>query len=158
MATRLFEWIGNNVIRKEVKKKCLWKKLSPPPVWDLGDVMGICKRVTGLCTKFRLLPLEPFALTSLGAAWPGASPACTPAPGGKPRAHLAPPDLPSRHTQADTSKTLCQQPFTLFHKRTEAEFSKIQWPRCLTTGARHMASASRGRAPRAMKQQPSVVW
>lgn len=56
MATRLFE--GNNVIRKEVKKKCLWKKLSPPSVWDLGDVMGICKRVTGLCTKFRLLHLH----------------------------------------------------------------------------------------------------
>jgi hypothetical protein len=100
--------------------------------------------------KFHLLPLEPFALASLGALWPGASPACTPTPGGKPRAHLAPPDLPPRHKQADTSKTLSQQPSTCFHKRMGAEFKKIQWPRGSTTGARRMA-------PRAMKQQAYVV-
>lgn len=117
--------------------------------------MKKCYRFT---YKFHLLPLEPLVLASLGALWPGASPACTPAPGGKPSAHLAPSDLRSEHKQGGPSKTLHQQPSTLFHELIEAEFKKIQWPRGLTTGARHMASASEGRAPRAVKQQAYVVW
>lgn len=108
--------------------------------------------------KFYLLPLEPFVLASLGALWPGTSAACTPAPGGTPCAHLTPPNLPSRREQADIRKKLWQQPSTLFQKHMGAEFKKTQWPRCLTTGARHMAKAARGRTPGTVKQQSYVVW
>lgn len=114
------------------------------------------KRCYRFTYKLLLLPLEPFVLAALGALWPGARPSRTPAPGGKPRAHLAPPDLPFRHTQANASENLCLQPSTLFHRHMEAEFKKIQWPRGPTTGARHMAGASGGRAPRLWSSSP--MW
>lgn len=69
-----------------------------------------------------------FVLASLGVLWPGASSARTPAPGGRPRAHLAPPDLPSRRKQADTSEKVLP---AAFFPPTEPHSSRSTWKQSL---------------------------
>lgn len=67
-----------------------------------------------------------FVLASLGVPWPGARSDL--APGGRPRAYLAPRDLSSRHKQADTSENVLP---AAFFPPTEPRSSRSTWKQSL---------------------------